>query len=201
MVSISYHSPLTLGHTWKPLKCGDDHLHLHSESETHNTGNVFSSHAPGVLMGVGNTGDQLKPYDECDFYTSTDAGLTWSKARDGPYQYEFGDQGGVLVAVHDIVDTSSIWYSFNYGKDWEEMSLGDVKIKPVILTTTADSTTEKFTLVGKKQEGYAVFSLNFEGTRDRKCELKKNDDGGDFEKWYARYDDDGNTLVSKINNR
>ena len=147
-------------------------------------------------MGVGNTGDHLKPYAECDFYYSMDAGLTWSKARDGPYEYEFGDQGGVLVAVHDVPDASSVWYSFNYGKDWQEISLGsDVKIKPVLLTTTPDSTTEKFTLVGKKSDSsYAVFALNFEGTRDRKCNLDKKGDGGDFEKWYARYNDEGFNL-------
>ena len=145
-------------------------------------------------MGVGNIGDHLKPYADCDFYVSTDAGLTWRKARDGPHQYEFGDQGGILVAVKDEEKANKLWYSFNYGEDWSEFSLGkDVEVRPVFLTTLPDSTSEKFTMLGKKPEGkgYAMFAFDFEGSRPRKCNLDKKSDGGDFEKWYARYDDEG----------
>ena len=182
------------GHTWHPLKGpGGKDLHLHSESESHNTGTVFSSPAPGVLMGVGNVGDSLKPYEECDFYVSKNAGLSWEKVRDGPHQYEFGDQGGILVAVRDEEKAERLWYSFDYGSHWEEAPLGrDVQIRPVFLTTLPDSTSEKFTMLGRKADGgYSVFALDFEGMRTRKCKLDKEGDGGDFEKWYARYDDDG----------
>ena len=176
-------------------------MHLHSESEAHNTGLVFSSSAPGVLMGVGNTGDHLKPYQDGDFYISTDAGLTWERAREGPHKYEFGDQGGILIAVRDNEEADTVWYTFNYGKDWKELSLGsDVRIKPVLLTTLPDSTSERFTLVGKKPEGgYSVFSLNFEGSRSRKCKLDKKGDGADFEKWYARYNDEGLHTLCFVN--
>jgi Sortilin, neurotensin receptor 3,/Sortilin, neurotensin receptor 3, C-terminal len=142
-------------------------------------------------MGVGNTGDHLKPYDECDFWISTNSGQTWTKARDGPHQYEFGDQGGIVVAIKDEEKANKVWYSFNYGQDWKEYAI-DTEIKPIFLTTLPDSTSEKFTLLGRKSsDEYVLLSLSFEGTRDRKCHLDKNNDGGDFEKWYARYDDDG----------
>jgi len=182
-----------VGRTWKRLKAGSENLHLHSETEFHNTGVVFSSPAPGVLMGVGNTGSNLKPYHQCDFYYSMDAGLTWSEARDGPHQYEFGDQGGILVAIRDDDEADKVWYSFNYGRDWTQLSLGGgLQIKPMFLTTLPDSTSEKFTLLGEKSDGgFVLVALNFEGTRDRKCNLDKKADGGDFEKWYARYDDEG----------
>jgi len=142
-------------------------------------------------MGVGNDGLTLKPYEECDFYVSFDAGLSWRKARDGPHQYEFGDQGGILVAVPDRDGAHSIFYSYDYGTTWRELDLGQ-DFHPVFLTTMPDSTSDKFTLLGKKKEGYVLFSLNFEGTRSRKCNLDKKGDGGDFEKWYARYDKEGN---------
>jgi len=189
-----------IGRTWHPLKCGSDNLHLHSESEAHNTGMVFSSPAPGVLMGVGNIGDRLKPYDDCDFYVSMDAGLTWSKARSGPHQYEFGDQGGILVAVKDEDRADTLYYSFNYGTDWKEIPLGrDVKIRPIFLTTLPDSTSERFTMLGRKEDnGYTMFAFDFEGSRSRKCNLDKKGDGGDFEKWYARYDDEGNLNFRKL---
>jgi Sortilin, neurotensin receptor 3,/Sortilin, neurotensin receptor 3, C-terminal len=172
---------------------GSEHLHVHSETEAHNLGPVFSSQAPGILMGVGNVGDHQKPYEECDLYVSMDAGLTWKKALDGPHKYEFGDQGGIIVAVPDHDKADRLWYSFNYGSDWKEFSLGDgVQVKPIFLTTIPDSTGEKFTMLGRKEEGgFTVLSLNFEGSRGRKCNLNKKGNGGDFEKWYARYDEEG----------
>ena len=150
-------------------------------------------------MGVGDTGDYLKPYEQCDFYVSMDAGLTWTRARDGPHKYEFGDQGGILVAIKDA-KTSKVWYSFNYGKTWDDFDLG-IEITPVILTTLPDSTSERFTLLGEKSNGeYVLFSLEFDGMRSRKCNLDKGD-GGDFEKWYARYDDDGTPAPYYTNDR
>ena len=142
-------------------------------------------------MGVGDTGDILKPYDQCDFYVSMDAGLTWTRARDGPHKYEFGDQGGILVAIKDEQRADKVWYSFDYGHNWEEYSLG-MEIAPAFLTTLPDSTTEKFTLLGRKSNGeFVLISLGFDGMRSRKCNLDKKGGGGDFEKWYARYDDNG----------
>jgi hypothetical protein len=191
------------GHTWNPLKVGSDNLHLHSESESHNTGMVFSSPAPGVLMGVGNVGESLKPYADCDFYVSTNAGLTWRHARDGPHQYEFGDQGGILVAVRDEPKADKLYYSFNYGKDWDEYTLGrDVQVRPIFLTTLPDSTSEKFTMLGERSDGgFSMFALDFEGLRSRKCNLDKKGDGGDFEKWYARVDDEGMLFLDFSNDR
>ena len=152
-------------------------------------------------MGVGDTGDDLKPYEQCDLYASMDAGLTWTKARDGPHKYEFGDQGGILVAVKDEEKANKVWYSFNYGKSWSDFDLG-IEITPIILTTLPDSTSEMFTLLGRKPDGeYVLFSLGFDGMRSRKCRLDKNGDGGDFEKWYARYDDDGSPPQYDANDR
>jgi hypothetical protein len=181
------------GHTWHNIKVDDQDLHLHSESESHNTGTVFSSPAPGIIMGVGNTGDSLRPYADCDFFVSTDAGLHWRKARDGPHQYEFGDQGGILVAVKDEDNADKVWYSFDYGDTWKDWPLGkDIAVRPLFLTTTPDSTSEKFTVLGRTRDGgHSLFALDFEGTRPRKCNMDKKGDGGDFEKWYARYDEDG----------
>jgi hypothetical protein len=184
---------LISGRTWKHIKAGDDNLHLHSETEFHNVGIVFSSPAPGILMGVGNTGDHLKPYEECDFWVSINSGQAWEKARQGPYLYEFGDQGGILVAIRNEEKADRVIYSFNYGQTWKEYALG-TEIKPILFTTVPDSTSERFTLLGSKSDGqYTLFSLGFDGMRSRKCNLDKKGGGGDFDKWYARYDDKGTT--------
>jgi hypothetical protein len=70
------------GRTFEKLrvKGKDGELHLHSVTNLHNSGRVFSSLAPGIVLGVGNYGDQLGKYTDGDLYVSDDAGLTWELA-------------------------------------------------------------------------------------------------------------------------
>ncbi|GAA5827143.1 hypothetical protein JCM3770_007150 [Rhodotorula araucariae] len=164
-------------------------LHLHSVTQPHNYGRVFSSTAPGLVMGVGTVGDRLLPYDECDTFLSTDAGLTWKMVDDGAKKYEFGDQGSLLLMVEDEEPTDTIQYSFDYGKTWREFDLG-VKLRARLLTTVPDSTSLKFILLGTltrrsdkkgtKGERHIVVHMDFESLGKRKCGDK------DLEKWYAR---------------
>ncbi|KAI9701901.1 MAG: vacuolar protein sorting/targeting protein PEP1 [Candelina mexicana] len=178
------------GRKFKSLKVDKDKddLHLHSVTNMHNGGRIFSSPAPGLVMGVGNTGKYLKPYDEGDLYVSDDAGVTWWKGREEAHKYEFGDQGSVLVAIYDEDTTSELAYSIDHGHTWKTVDLGE-KIKARLLTTTPDSTSLKFVLIGTKGGGsrseHFVFSIDFDGLHERKCKDK------DFEKWYARVDEDG----------
>ena len=176
------------GRTWTGLKMGknEEHLHLHSVTDLDNSGRVFSSPAPGIAMGIGNTGDYLKLFEEGNLYVSDDAGVTWNKGLDGPHKYEFGDQGSILVAVKDEV-TDEVSYSLNHGKDWDTVKL-DQKVKPVQLTTTADSTSLKFLLEAVEDkpengEGYIIV-IDFNGMHEDRC---KSDD---MEEWIARVDED-----------
>ncbi|KAK2741784.1 vacuolar protein sorting/targeting protein PEP1 [Myotisia sp. PD_48] len=168
------------GRTFQPLKAGEKDLHLHSVTELKNAGRVFSSPAPGLIMGVGNTGSELKKYNDGDLYVSNDAGITWKKALDDARKYEFGDQGSVLVAIYDEGRTDKISYSFNHGKDWKTAELPN-KIRARLLTTTPDSTSLQFLLVGDtKEEEFFVMSIDFSGSKKRKCGK------GDFDRWPAR---------------
>ncbi|KAF2763787.1 glycosyl hydrolase [Teratosphaeria nubilosa] len=182
------------GRTWQSLKADGKDLHLHSVTDQSNFGRIFSSPAPGIVMGIGNTGKQLGRYEDGDTYVSDDAGLTWTKALDGPHLYEFGDQGALLVAIEEKDDADKIKWSLNHGKDWKEAELKDLgaqaeSVEPIGLTTTPDSTSLRFLLVAKSGKGsdsnHIVYSLGFEGLHEDKC--KK----GDFEDWYARVDDKG----------
>ncbi|KAI5284275.1 vacuolar protein sorting/targeting protein PEP1, partial [Ascosphaera atra] len=70
------------GRTFEPVKVKgtSKRLHLHSVTQMSNIGKVFSSPAPGLIMGIGNTGDYLKEYSDGDLYVSDDGGRTWWKA-------------------------------------------------------------------------------------------------------------------------
>ncbi|GAA6013403.1 hypothetical protein JCM11491_006065 [Sporobolomyces phaffii] len=181
-------------HEGRKVKCDPEDvescsLHLHSVTQPHNYGRVFSSTAPGLLMGVGSIGRHLLPYDECDTFLSTDNGVTWKMVDDGANKYEFGDQGSVLVMIEDEEPTDELKYSFDFGKTWQEFDLG-VKLRARLLTTVPDSTSLKFLLLGtltrrsdKKGsagERHIVVHIDFESLQKRKC---REDD---LEKWYAR---------------
>ncbi|KAF3769263.1 Oligoxyloglucan reducing end-specific cellobiohydrolase [Cryphonectria parasitica EP155] len=167
-------------------------IHLHSVTQQINAGRVFSSPAPGLVMANGNTGDYLKPYAEAYLYISDDAGMHWLEGPKGPHKYEFGDQGTVLVAIHDSnkVDVGEIKYSLDHGQTWKVQELPNgLKIKPWVLTTTPDSTSLKFLLSGQTGDElnpkFQVISIDFEGLHERTC------DKGDMEEWWARVDEDG----------
>jgi hypothetical protein len=69
-------------------------------------------------MGVGSVGEALLPYEECDTFMSTDAGVTWNMIRKDAHKYEFGDQGSILVVINDEDKTDTIRYSLDLGKTW-----------------------------------------------------------------------------------
>ncbi|KAJ7065213.1 vacuolar protein sorting/targeting protein 10 [Mycena amicta] len=182
------------GSTWQPLQapkagCNTDEcsLHLHSVTAPHNFGRIFSSPAPGFVMGVGSIGSSLLPYEECDTFLSTDAGLTWTMIRQDAHKYEFGDSGSVLVAVNDEDGVDEVLYSLNMGQKWETYKLG-IKLRARALVTLPDSTSQKFLLLGQvsrkdQTDGigrFVIVHLDFAETRKNKCQE------GDFEKWYAR---------------
>lgn len=103
-----------------PNNDGSCSLHLHSVTSAMVAPPVFSSKAaPGVVMGVGNVGRYLLPWEECDTFLSEDGGITWKVALEHPHKYEFGDQGGLIVAVRDDnVPVTFFRYSTDRGQSW-----------------------------------------------------------------------------------
>ena len=185
------------GRTFESVEAGDDELHLHSITGLTNVGAVFSSAAPGLVMGNGNRGGHLKDYWESRLYISNDAGRTWIEGPKGPHKYEFGDQGSVLLAIKDSKseegDVDELRYSLDHGKEWEKIKLPDgLKVLPWTLTTAPGSTSLKFVLTARSGAGYSditsyIISIDFEGLNKKTCK-----DKDDMEDWYARVDDDGN---------
>lgn len=56
--------------------------------------------APGVIMAVGNTGPTFdREASNMCTYLSRDGGRNWEQVLPGPYVYEFGDHGGIIVAA------------------------------------------------------------------------------------------------------
>jgi hypothetical protein len=98
-----------------PSKCS---LHLHSVSTPHNFGRVFSSTAPGFVLGVGSVSEHLANYEDSHTYFSKDAGQTWKQIRHGAHKYEFGDQGNIMVIMDDEEPNDHVRYSIDSGDTW-----------------------------------------------------------------------------------
>lgn len=183
------------GVTWTGLTAGRSSLHLHSLVQRYMNnpnapGKYFSSPVPGILLGVGNTGSSLKSYDEGDTYISLDSGLTWSKTLNGPHLFEFGDQGSIIVAIEENADVSTIKYTANQGKSWQQASL-DSTIQAKLLTTTPDSTNFKFLVSGSTSSGsYKTFYLSFDGLYKTRCQ------SSDFETWTLKGSGSNDVCVS-----
>ncbi|KAI5789111.1 hypothetical protein EDC01DRAFT_128633 [Geopyxis carbonaria] len=170
--------------SWKPLKAGKEDLHLYSVTRFLRKGRVFSSSAPGILMGVGNTGEFLEKYNECDLYVSDDAGMTWTKSLTEAHKYRSGGSGSIIVAINDEILTNKVSYSLDHGKHWDHVLL-EIEVRARELITTPDSTSAKFVLIGVDKDKKAqIFALDFTDVFERKCHKE------DFEKWYARYEDE-----------
>ncbi|KAI3632421.1 hypothetical protein MIR68_009527 [Amoeboaphelidium protococcarum] len=176
----------------KPFKCLTDGggsipnekcaLHLHSVTSVKNVGRVFSdAAAPGIIMGVGNVGDYLQEYDDCDTFVSSDGGLNWQMINKGPAKFETGDQGALLVYVEDGKNVEQLSYSLNFGRTWFDIKL-DQKLRVESISSDPESTLRKMILVGsdKDSSNFNVISLDFSKLHDRQCS------DNDFEWWRAR---------------
>ncbi|KAG9326226.1 hypothetical protein KVV02_001110 [Mortierella alpina] len=175
-------------HSCSPNTDGSCSLHLHSFTSARQTPPIFSSKAaPGVVMGVGSVGPYLLPWEDCDTYLSEDGGITWKPALERPHRYEFGDMGGLIVAVKDDGMAGSFFqYSADRGETWHRYDFG-VNIRPVELFSDPESTSQTFLLFAKSGEKFAGYRLDLSRIYGRKCELNENNvDRSDYEKWFAR---------------
>ncbi|KAF8985678.1 vacuolar protein sorting/targeting protein PEP1 [Entomortierella lignicola] len=171
-----------------PNNEGSCSLHLHSVTSAKLTPPIFSSKAaPGVVMGVGNVGPYLLPWDQCDTYLSEDGGITWKAVLEHPHKYEFGDMGGLIVAVRDDdFEVTFFQYSADRGKTWHKYDIDD-SFHPGALTSDPESTSQKFLLFVRAGNNFVTYQLDLTNVYGRKCNLDENNlDRSDFEKWYAR---------------
>ncbi|KAJ3174619.1 vacuolar protein sorting/targeting protein PEP1 [Irineochytrium annulatum] len=165
-------------------------LHLHSTTTSRNVGKVFSSSgAPGFILGVGNVGSHLKPYESCDTFISTDGGWTWSSAAKGPHKYETADMGSLIVLVPDAVATDYIMYSTHRGApdSWQKVHMkpdGVDKWRAGLTDIDSDSTSSKMIifLTDDDQQKYYVAQIDLSKVHSRQCKSPPSDD---FEKWSA----------------
>lgn len=85
------------------------------------TGSLLRYVADGRRIGMQDW--FLKPYEDCKFFVSKNAGMSCGQDRNLAHQYDFSDQGGILVAVRDE-DHLDIMYKIR-DEEAREGAVGD----------------------------------------------------------------------------
>ncbi|VEU19576.1 DEKNAAC100867 [Brettanomyces naardenensis] len=196
------------GASWSPLappsadsggkryncKGKDCSLNLHSYTErvdpvrdTYSSGSAL-----GMLFGLGNIGQALKPLDDesTALFFTRDAGLTWKEVKKGQYIWEFGDQGTILVIARSDIKTSTISYSLDQGQSWKDYQFTKDEYFIDDLATVPSDTARRFMLLTRDDGGSSkVFTLDFSDVQQRQCVLDIEDKlkHGDFEYWTPKH--------------
>ncbi|KAF7333876.1 Sortilin [Mycena venus] len=161
------------------------HLHGYTMRSTPEAGYSRSA-IIGVLIAVGNVGESLAPYDQCDTFLSRDAGLTWEEIRKGPHVWQLGDSGGILVMAAENTATDHILFSINEGLTWRDYQFTDKKMRIRSILTVPSATTRRFILIGEipYSSGSTVSYLDFSHLASKQCIIDTEGPGhGDFELW------------------
>ncbi|KAG6856320.1 vacuolar protein sorting/targeting protein PEP1, partial [Tephrocybe sp. NHM501043] len=189
------------GSTWKPLippkvdsqgrpyacneaKCA---LHVHGYTERLDPRATFSSPSVvGLIMAVGNVGEELAPYKDSDTFLSRDGGFTWEEVHKDAHLWEFGDSGSVLVMVNDEEPTDHLLFSTDEGLNWREYKFTDEKIRVRFIVTVPSDTSRRFILMGNypRSSGSIAIHVDFTALTSKKCILSLENPGNDdFELW------------------
>lgn len=128
--------------------------------------------APGLIMATGTIGTTLKGHPSV--FMSRDAGLTWHHVLKDYYLFNFGDYGGIIVAVKYFKsngETGQILYSTDEGENWysHQFSFDDLRIYG-LMTEPGENTTI-FTMFGsgKAHHKWMIIKVDFRSVFAYNC--------------------------------
>lgn len=151
-------------------------LNFHHYTERSDPRHTFSSgSAIGLMMAVGNVGDELKGFADGDTFLTTDGGINWVEVRKGQYLWEYGDQGSIIIIVDRAKPTDMVLYTLDEGKSWLEYKFNE-KLKVTDISTVPMDNSRKFLLWGYKEGGGEKFytvHLDFSGITDQQCKISQ----------------------------
>jgi hypothetical protein len=138
-------------------------LHLHGNPDFKLFPPYYSvPTATGLVIGVGNVGTSLRSEgDEVNTYLSRDGGVSWQETMVGPYIYEFGDHGGLVVMASTAVQTQILKFSWNEGGSWYEIDLSSSPLDVDNIVTSPNFTSTRFVLYGTRGTAGVIIDLDF----------------------------------------
>ena len=177
----------------KPLRCHEEKgcsLHLHSYSTTTLPAPYSTESAVGLIMGIGNLGQELSFRDEeLSTYLSRDGGMTWSEVRKGAYVMEFGDHGALIVMAPLFKPTRELFFTWDEGKTWDTMIISDSMVNVDNIIAEPKSISLNFVIHGHydntESDKGLIISVDFAQQGVRACSGADdpNSSTSDYEKW------------------
>lgn len=169
-------------------ECGDNcYLHLHGITNYHQYAPFYSiENAVGIIMGTGNVGSHLRyESDEVNTFLSRDGGVTWIEAHKGPYIYEYGDYGGLIVMADDLRKTNQIVFSWNEGQSWFDFELGQFSIDVDNIVAEPNSASVEFLVYGTRNDVGVLYHLDFNALGQPLCKglWAADSVSSDYETW------------------
>lgn len=129
------------------LHLAQNFAHLHPS--TRYVPILTSKSAPGIILATGAVGKSLGGHP--GVFLSADAGVTWRQILKDLYFFNFGDYGGVIVAVKFYKskgETRQILYSTDEGQTFSAHNFTDVDLRMYGLMTEPGGNTTVFTMFG-----------------------------------------------------
>lgn len=123
------------------------------------------------MLAVGNVGESLIAYADSDTFLTRDGGFTWEEVHKDAHQFEYGDQGSILLLVNDEDVTDHVTYSLDEGLTWSDYNFGQrIRVRSVV--TVPLDTSRKFILFGAapdKTDSSLAIHLDFTSITNKKC--------------------------------
>jgi hypothetical protein len=174
------------GGTWKPLNppakdsLGQEYdcrsvacsMQIHGYTERRDPKATYSSpSAVGLMLAVGNVGEELAPYTDSDIFLTRDGGFTWEEIHKDAHMWEFGDSGSIIVIVNDEEATDHVLYTLDEGLTWQSHSFGTT-LRVQTIQTVPDDTSRRFLLIGfrmNEPEKSVLVHLDFSAITQQQC--------------------------------
>ena len=154
----------------------------------------------GLILAVGNIGTKLDKQvnDKMNTYLSRDGGLNWAEVRKGPYIYELGDHGGLIVMAKHNDPTMEVIYSFNEGNTWHDLQISQTPIDITNIIIEPFSISQEFVIYGSvassasnpsdgsfTQNKGIIITLDFKNLHEPQCKGadRPGDEASDYELW------------------
>lgn len=160
------------------LHLAQSFAHLHPQ--TRYVPILTSKSAPGIILATGMVGKSLKGHP--GVFLSADAGVTWRQVLKDLYFFNFGDYGGVIVAVKYYKsqgETRQILYSTDEGQTFNAHNFSNSDLKMYGLMTEPGGNTTVFTMFGSAKSKHQWIIVKV----DMKNSFKYNCTDDDYKFW------------------
>jgi len=109
--------------------------------------------ALGITVATGNVGDSLdKQWKVLNTFMTIDGGLSWKEITKGQYFVDIGDHGGIILLADNLVPTTEILYTLDFGNTFTSCNITDSPLDVRIILSVPTEISRKFIVYGLRND-------------------------------------------------